>query len=487
MSLGRNVLKLTTSTIASSAILFATTPIVARMFAPEDFGIYQIFMSIMTVLGVVSCCGYELSIPLGKNDKEAIASFALSAIILLIFSLLVLTIIPLVNSQVAVWFKSPNLEMFLWLLPIAILIGSLQKSLQYWAAYKMQFGIMAWAGFVSAVVGGLTPIGWYFIYGRSPAGLLASIFTGGTAAILIFLIPSFRVLIAGFKEGGFRLIIDVAKYHKKFPIFSIWSELLNNVSVQLPPIIFGLYFSTTEVGYYSLGRRLISLPMSLLGGSIAQVFFPTAAKEYNETGTLSKIVSNVFRILVQIGVFPLVAIGFLGALLFGFVFGPKWIEAGVYAQILAVWYFLMFISSPLGTVFPILNRQGTKLLLNILIILGRTASLMIGATIFSPRGTLGVFVAFSVLAVIGFIILILRLSNVSVLWATKTILKYIVFSSILIFPVKFISWIAGDLSVVLATIFATMLYIIVLLKIEPSFRQFLLQFLANLRARKYKR
>ena len=477
MSIGRNVLKLLSSKVATQILSFATAPIIARLYSPDDFGIRQLFMSISTVIVVITCLRYELSIPLGKDKKEASASFTLSLFFTLIFTLVVLAVVPFLKEKISQWFKSPELEVFLWLLPISVFIGGLGSSLSYWAAREGRFGAMAWSGFGSASGGNLITIVWAVIIGASVTGLFAGYFASVAVGILLLLVFLIRKLISDIKNShfNFETIWTVAKRHKKFPIFSTWSGLLNTVSVQLPPIILGLYFSTTVVGYYSLGYRLVSLPMSMLGSSISQVFFPTAAKEYNETGTLSKIVSNMFRRLVQIGVFPIVALGFLGATLFGFLFGQKWIEAGVYTQILAVWFFFMFISSPLGTIFFVLNRQGTRLLLNILIILGRTASLVIGATIFSPRGTLGIFVAFSAFAVIGFVILILRLSNVSALWATKTTLKYIVLSCILLLPVKFISWIAGDLSVILATIFVTMLYISVLLKVEPSFRQFVLQ------------
>jgi len=47
MSIGHNVLKLTTSKVAAQVIgLFVTAPIIARLYAPEHFGGQQIFMSI---------------------------------------------------------------------------------------------------------------------------------------------------------------------------------------------------------------------------------------------------------------------------------------------------------------------------------------------------------------------------------------------------------------------------------------------------------
>ena len=46
MSIGRNVLKLLSSKVATQILSFATAPIIARLYSPDDFGVRQIFLSI---------------------------------------------------------------------------------------------------------------------------------------------------------------------------------------------------------------------------------------------------------------------------------------------------------------------------------------------------------------------------------------------------------------------------------------------------------
>jgi hypothetical protein len=73
-------------------------------------------MSIAGVITVIACLRYELSIPLGKNEKEASASFTLSLFFTLIFTVVVLAVVPVLKGKIAQWFKAPELKMFLWLL-----------------------------------------------------------------------------------------------------------------------------------------------------------------------------------------------------------------------------------------------------------------------------------------------------------------------------------------------------------------------------------
>jgi O-antigen/teichoic acid export membrane protein len=46
-----------------------------------------------------------------------------------------------------------------------------------------------------------------------------------------------------------------------------------------------------------------------------------------------------------------------GPEVFGAVFGPEWTEAGRYARILAIWFALIGVASPLTRLFDVLERQ----------------------------------------------------------------------------------------------------------------------------------
>lgn len=434
MSLGRNVLKLTTSRAASQAIIFLTYPFISRVFIPEDFGVRQIFMSIMVMCCMVTCLQYETSIPLGKNDEEAAASFSLSMIISLIFTLALVAIVPFIKGPVSAWFESPELENFFWLLPIAIFIAGIQNSLQHWVGYKTRFGTIAIAEFVSAAIGGATPICWYFIYGRSAMGLVANIFAGCMFAILVLFISSQKELIAGVRAGGVKKIVQVAIRHKKFPMFETWSCLFYGFSVHLPTFVLSAFFDPHVVGLYSLTFRVFNMPMWLLSESISHVLFPTASKEFNSTGDISSIVSKAFKRLVQLGSFPIITLGFFGPMIFVYVFGDQWLEAGVFAQILSAGTLFVFITSPLSVVFNILDRQDVSLIFSASFIVARFAALFAGAKIGDPRIAIALYVVVSVLGWSLLLNWIFKKVKYSRKDGFLTLVKYVMLSSLLLVP-----------------------------------------------------
>ena len=93
------------------------------------------------------------------------------------------------------------------------------------------------------------------------------------------------------------------------------------------------------------------LPLTLVGSAIAQVFYQRTAELRSNVENLSRSVELVFRRLVAIGLFPAIVLGIAGPELFEIVFRSNWVEAGRYAQILSPWMFVLFISSPLSTLF----------------------------------------------------------------------------------------------------------------------------------------
>ena len=86
-----------TGTTIAQAIPIAISPILTRIYSPEDFGILALFMAIVMIFGSISNGRYELAIMLPKKDQDAINIFALGLIITLSISILLLIIVILFN------------------------------------------------------------------------------------------------------------------------------------------------------------------------------------------------------------------------------------------------------------------------------------------------------------------------------------------------------------------------------------------------------
>ena len=102
-------------------------------------------------------------------------------------------------------------------------------------------------------------------------------------------------------------------------------------------MLFTALFSPAVAGYYSLSHRLLSLPMSLIGNSVANVFLERAAKAKDNDEELGRITLELYKKLILIGSVIMSFVTFYGDKLFPLIFGEQWAEAGKYAQWISVW------------------------------------------------------------------------------------------------------------------------------------------------------
>ena len=84
----RHVVTLMTGTAVAQAIPIAMSPILTRIYTPEDFGLFALYMSTSALLAEVATGRYELAIMLPKKDEDARDIFVLSVMIATILSFL---------------------------------------------------------------------------------------------------------------------------------------------------------------------------------------------------------------------------------------------------------------------------------------------------------------------------------------------------------------------------------------------------------------
>ena len=74
-------------TVLAQAIGILVTPIVTRLYLPDDYGILTSFNSVIAILIIIASFDYHKAIPLAKNDKQAINLIFLSLLILISITL----------------------------------------------------------------------------------------------------------------------------------------------------------------------------------------------------------------------------------------------------------------------------------------------------------------------------------------------------------------------------------------------------------------
>jgi O-antigen/teichoic acid export membrane protein len=172
-----------------------------------------------------------------------------------------------------------------------------------------------------------------------------------------------------------------ARTYRQFPFYSVPEALFNTAALEISILIIAAMAIGPEAGYLMLAMRVIGIPMSFIGTSVAQVWL-TDAPEKLRTGKLAEFTWNTMVALAKVGAVPMVVIGAIAPLLFPFIFGPEWTRAGVILAWLTPMFILQFILSPVSGVPHVLGRlrwtmglQGTicTIRLGVLVIAARYA------------------------------------------------------------------------------------------------------------------
>lgn len=390
-SFSNDVLKLVSGTTIAFAVTLLAAPFLTRFYSPEDFGNLAIFVSIISILGVVGCLRYQMAILIPEEDDEAASVFNLSLISAVIVTLVTLLLVLLGGRFFLRLIDAIQLSSLLWLIPPTIALEGINLALIYWNIRRKRYIRMSLARFGNSFTMTGTQVSLGFLWGASNLVLIGAYSLGSFLSGVYLFTSTFKKDWNLFRDNfRARSILQCAKRYRKFPLYDVWAVLLNNFSWALPAFMLSAFFSPTIVGYYSLGHRLLRMPMSLIGQAVSQVFFQRASvARYEEN--LSQVVEDIFRRLVTIGLMPFLVLSVTGEEVFSIVFGQNWAEAGVYVQIMAVWTFFWFISSPLSNIFRLLEQQEFSLKINVLIFATRFLSLWIGGILSSPRIAISLF------------------------------------------------------------------------------------------------
>ena len=132
-----------TGTAIAQAIPIALSPILTRLYRPEDFGVLALYMAICGVISTVATARYELAIMLPEDEESAINIVALSIVVAVITSILTLTVVTLFNAPITRLLGNTEISRWLYFIPLSILLTGVYQSLNYWANRKNQYRWMA--------------------------------------------------------------------------------------------------------------------------------------------------------------------------------------------------------------------------------------------------------------------------------------------------------------------------------------------------------
>lgn len=414
----RGVSILAGGTAFSQFLLAAAAPLLTRLYSPADFGLLAVYAGLLAILGVISSLRYELAIPLPEKDLEAFHLVSLCILIVSGMTVLVILVAIFFGEHVAVALGVPVLYKYFWLLPISLFLSGTYAVFNFWAIRTKQFsgiaGTKVWQSATTLLVQ-------LILFKLGGMAMLIGTTVGQGVGIAI--LAKHLSADSEFEKLNWLKIKQTAKRYRKFPFYSSWAGLFNTAGMQLPPLMFASLFSAGAAGLYFLAHRVLTLPMSLIGNSVGNVFFANAVEAHRE-GQLGILVEQVHDKLAQIAMPPVLVVMLCGPELSALFFGENWRQAGDFAQWLSLPLYTAFITSPFSMVFTVIERQRTGLHLQIILLILRISGILLGALLGDLLTSVAFFSVGSATGYLVYIMFIIHHSKANL----KNIVKSFIFS-----------------------------------------------------------
>lgn len=400
----RNVLTLMTGTSLAQAIPIAISPILTRLYTPEEFGRFALYMAVALIASVLVTGRYELAILLPRQDRDALHIAALAIALSIAISAVLLLVVLFFAQPIAVLLGDAALAPWLYWVPASTLLLGLYQSLNYWSNRKAQYKRLAISRTVQSGSAALAQLGSGYA-GSGAVGLVGGQITGQVLATSVL-----ARLIWREDHGLIRTLLPLrsvalAKKYINFPKYLIVAHGFNTASGQMPVLLLSALFNTTAAGFFTLTQRVMAAPMALVAGALGDVFRQEASQAYMHQGQCKAIYQKTFKRLLLLSAVPFTIFFFVAPALFALMFGEQWRVAGEYAKILTPMAFFQFVTSPVSQVAVIAGKQKIDLIWQIVLFFLLSSAFFVGKFIDDLRTTLIIFsVVYSVMYIVsGFV------------------------------------------------------------------------------------
>ena len=363
-----------TSTVLFSStfvqlIPFLILPIITRTISEELVGIYLLWISISATITILMTIKLDVAIFVASKKSQARSltksifySSLLIGLFIYILSLFIFKF-DFVNEKIG------DIERFINLLILNSLFVSIFIGINSFQIYCSDFKGYNVSRIIQALTINVLVISTIFLLSTDIYFIILAHTVGSLfSLILIVIMTKFKISFEK-KEILENLKFNLNKF-KRFPIYSLPAEFINNLSLNIPYIFILSKFDPIFLGYYTIINKALSAPIGLIGSSMLTVFKEEASIEIRKEKKCNKSYSRILKFLLIIGLPSFVIFYFVAPDLFSILFSEKYRVAGQIAKIMIPLFLFKFIVSPLSYTLFLMNRQHIDLLWQIVLSVG---------------------------------------------------------------------------------------------------------------------
>lgn len=444
---------------STQGISFVISILLARILSPSDYGVIGMIGIFMAIAQTFIDSGFGSALIRKKDctDTDYSTAFYFNIVVGIVSYLILFISAPFIAD----FFKTPILVDIVRVLSINLFLNSLTivQTAKLTAAvdFKSQAKISLIAVIVSGIIGLIMAYHGYGVWSLVYQSVSISI----VRTISLGLVTKWKPQRT-FSRDSFNYLFG-------FGSKILSASLLHTIYANLTTILIGKFYTPKDLGYYSRGESLASLPSTNLTSILQSVTYPILSKIQDDDERLIQAYRKYICVTSMVIFFGMCLLAALAKPLILVLLSDKWTNSIIYLQVFCFAYMFDHICQLNLNVLYVKGRSDLVLKLEVI---KKTISIsMIVAAI--PLGILAICIARALYTQIAVIINTYytgKLFNFGYLVQIKDFGKYFIYSIIAVAPTFFLSYSSlNPIIILILGVCMTLLVYCVLLRKDANF------------------
>lgn len=319
---------------------FVISIFLARLLAPEDFGLIAL---VMIVIGIIQVFG-EAGLTGALIQRKHVLDIHYSSVFyfVLAINILFMMIMFSIASWFAEFYDNEILEIMLKVLSFSFLLSAFKIIYVTRFRKAMNYAVLSKTGVVASSLGGIVGILMaYFgagVWSLVIATLIQGIFFTGYLHYKSDWRPSLSFSFKALKQlwaYGFRVFL---------------ASLLNNIFMRIDYMIIGKLYPITTLGFLQRAKSLNELGINLSAGSLMSILFPLLSKIKNDLKRFQNIIIKSLNVIMFLGCLLLGILYLNAENIIVLMFGEKWMPSVNYFKVIVLGSLVLPVGALLGNI-----------------------------------------------------------------------------------------------------------------------------------------
>lgn len=344
--------------IASQAVSFVVSIVLARILAPSDYGAIAMVMIFVTLANVIVEGGFSSALIQKKNADKL--DFSTVFYFSIVFSIVLYAILYIAAPSISRFYGDGYevLTPVLRVIGIQVVIYAVNSVQQAYVSKKMMFQKFFWSTLVGTIVSAILGL----VMAYTGCGIWALVGQQLSMAVTNVLV----LYIVTKKLPGLMFSFERLKSLFDYGAKILGASLLVSLFLDLRSLIIGKLYSAKDLAFFDRGRQFPNLIVVNVNSSVGAVLFPKMSEEQDDTKRIKETCRMSIRFSSFVMMPLMMGLAACGEPLIRLLLTDKWIECVPFLQLFCIIYMFYPIHTANMQAIKALGHSGTFLKLELL-------------------------------------------------------------------------------------------------------------------------